>query len=518
MLLFNVAGHPRRLRDPAAAGVPPAQPAGLGAPSPDLSWNTAVSFVTNTNWQSYGGETTLSYFTQMLALAVQNFVCAASGMAVLVALIRGIHAQDGADASATSGSISSAARSTSCCRSRSSVALVLVSQGVVQTFHAYQTVPLLQATKDADGKAVDRSDPRRSARPPRRSRSRCSAPTAAASSTRTRRTRSRTRPPLSNFVEMLVAPRRSPRRSAYTFGKMVKDTRQGWALFAAMSAILLPLLVALRRRGAGGQPRASSGSPSTRRRARLQSGGNMEGKEVRFGIANSGLFATITTAVSCGARQRDARLVHAARRPRADVAHPARRGHLRRRRRGPVRDAHVRRRRRLRRRADGRADARVPRQEDRGVRDEDGVARRPRPAGDGPHHDGDRRRRPRRGSKGVFNPGPHGFSEILYAFSSAANNNGSAFGGLIGEHALLQHDSSASRCSSAASSSRFRVLALAGLAREEEDRPDDAPARCPRTRRSSSRCSSASSSSSARSRSSPRSRSGPIVEQLLAQS
>ena len=153
MLFFNVAGILLVYLIQRLQGVLPLNPQGFPAPSPDLSWNTAVSFATNTNWQSYGGESTLSYFSQMTALAVQNFVCAASGMAVLVALIRGITRK-------TTDTIGSfwvdLVRSTLYILLPISIviAIVLVSQGVVQTFHSYETVQLLQATKDADGKAV----------------------------------------------------------------------------------------------------------------------------------------------------------------------------------------------------------------------------------------------------------------------------------------------------------------------------------------------------------------------------
>ncbi len=152
----------------AARGVRAAAPAGSAAPQSRRGWapsrrissfNTAVSFATNTNWQGYGGETTMSYLTQMLGLTVQNFVSAAAGMAVLVALIRGF-ARRSARRSATSGSISRAPRSTSCCRCRFVLALVLVSQGVVQTFAPYAKVAVIQPSAydepvtDQNGKPV----------------------------------------------------------------------------------------------------------------------------------------------------------------------------------------------------------------------------------------------------------------------------------------------------------------------------------------------------------------------------
>ena len=199
------------------------------------------------------------------------------------------------------------------------LALVLVCQGVVQTFSAYQTVPLVESVEydnpklDAAGQPLkdEKGNPvtekatqkeqvdRGRARPPRRSRSSSSAPTAAASSTSTRRTRSRTRRRSSNFLEVL-AILLIPAALCYTFGRMVGDTRQGWAILAAMTIVFVVAARGVRRRGAGRQSRCSRSSASTRRRPRLQAGGNMEGKETRFGIVNSALWATATTAASNG--------------------------------------------------------------------------------------------------------------------------------------------------------------------------------------------------------------------------
>ncbi len=153
MLAFNGAGILVVYGLQRLQGVLPLNPQGFAAPTPDLSWNTAVSFATNTNWQGYGGESTMSYLTQMLALAVQNFVCAASGMAVMVALVRGIARKT----TSTLGNFwVDLTRSTLYILLPLSVvwAVLFVSQGVVQTFGAYHSVALLQATKDADGNAV----------------------------------------------------------------------------------------------------------------------------------------------------------------------------------------------------------------------------------------------------------------------------------------------------------------------------------------------------------------------------
>jgi K+-transporting ATPase ATPase A chain len=297
MLLFNVAGIFLTYAIQRMQGLLPLNPQGLGAVAPDLAWNTAVSFVTNTNWQSYGGETTLSYFTQMAALAVQNFVCAASGMAVLVALIRGLTRKT----TSTLGSFwVDLVRSTLYVLLPGAlvVAILLVSQGVVQTFHAYETVPLLQATKDADGKAV--TDQVLALGPAASQIAIKMLGTNGGGFFNANSAHPFENPTgLSNFIEMLALII-LPASLCYTFGVMVKDTRQGWAVLAAMFVILLPLLVLCVAMEQGGNP-AFRGLGLDQAASALQSGGNMEGKEVRFGIANSGLFATITTAVSCGA-------------------------------------------------------------------------------------------------------------------------------------------------------------------------------------------------------------------------
>jgi len=425
MLLFNVSGIFLVYAIQRLQGLLPLNPQGLPAVSPDLSWNTAVSFVTNTNWQSYGGESTMSYFTQMLALAVQNFVCAASGMAVLVALIRGFTRKT----SQTIGSFwVDLVRSTLYVLLPLAivVAILLVSQGVVQTFHGYATVPLLQATKDADGKAITEQllavGPAasqiaikmigtngggffnaNSAHP-------FESPTG-----------------FSNFLEMwslMVLPA----SLCFTFGKLVKDTRQGWTIFAAMSAILLPLLALCIAAEQAGNP-GLHGLTIDQVASTLQSGGNMEGKEVRFGIANSGLFATITTAVSCGA----VNAMHDSFTPLGGLV-PMWLMQL-----GEV--------------VFGGVGAGLYGMLVFAIV---AVFVAGLMVGRTPEYLGKKIEAfemkmaslvvlvppatvlimtaiavaVESGRKGVSNPGPHGFSEILYAFSSAANNNGSAFGGL----------------------------------------------------------------------------------------
>ncbi len=297
MLLFNAAGILVVYLIQRLQGFLPLNPQGMAAPTPDLSWNTAVSFATNTNWQAYGGETTMSYFTQMLALAVQNFVCAASGMAVMVALVRGFARKT----TSTLGNFwVDLTRSTLYVLLPLAVvwALIFVSQGMVQTFAGYQSVELLQATKDADGNAVT-------------NQVLALGPAASQIAIKMLGTNgggffnaNAAHPfegptPLANFFNiyglLLI-----PAALTYTFGKMVKDTRQGWAILAAMFAVFLPLLwLCVAQEQAGNHVLAALHVDQAA--SALQAGGNMEGKEVRFGISGTGLFATATTGVSCGA-------------------------------------------------------------------------------------------------------------------------------------------------------------------------------------------------------------------------
>jgi K+-transporting ATPase ATPase A chain len=289
MLLFNVLGIVVVYVIQRVQQHLPLNPDGMGPVADHLAWNTAVSFVTNTNWQSYGGETTMSYFTQMVALSVQNFVCAASGMAVMVALIRGLSR---ASMSSLGNFWVDLVRSTLYILLPLSilVALVFVSQGVVQTLSPAHHVALLQAAKDASGNAVTEQIL-------------AVGPVASQEAIKQLGTNGggffnvnaahpfENPTPLSNFVDMyaLIV---IPAALTYTFGKMVKDTRQGWAVLAAMFVIFLPLLwLCVAQEQVGNPALASLGIHGT----------NMEGKEVRFGASASALYATITTGVSCGA-------------------------------------------------------------------------------------------------------------------------------------------------------------------------------------------------------------------------
>ena len=270
-------------------GILPLNPAGFGAKqaTPDLSFNTAVSFVTNTNWQAYGGESTLSYLVQMAALTVQNFVSAAVGMAVAIALVRGfVRRQQNAIGNFWVDLV------------RGTVyillplalvgALFLCSQGVIQNFDKYTTATTLEGKTQtiAQGPAASQISIKQlgtngggffnvnSAHPFENST------------------------PLSNFLEDLFILL-IPAGLVYTFGKMVKDTRQGWAVYAAMSLLFLIGVFVCYPAEQSGNPILSKLGVEAHATA-TQPGGNMEGKEVRFGIAPSALWAVSTTDASNG--------------------------------------------------------------------------------------------------------------------------------------------------------------------------------------------------------------------------
>jgi K+-transporting ATPase ATPase A chain len=294
----------------------PLNPQGLAAVSPDSSFNTAISFATNTNWQGYSGEATMSYLTQMLALAVQNFVSAASGMAVLVALIRGFARRE---ASSVGNFWTDLVRSTVYILLPLSLvlAVVLVSQGVVQTFDKAATVTLLQPVtydnpktgpdgqplKDAQGNPITEKATATEQTIPL-------GPAASQIAIKQLGTNGggfynvnsahplENPTPLSNFLEVLSILLISA-ALCHTFGRMVGDTRQGWAVLAAMTILLAIFLVPIVPLEQNGNP-ALAGTGVTQAATATQPGGNMEGKEARFGIAQSALWAATTTAASNG--------------------------------------------------------------------------------------------------------------------------------------------------------------------------------------------------------------------------
>jgi potassium-transporting ATPase potassium-binding subunit len=315
MLLFNLFGLIAVYLLQRLQGVLPINPQGLGAVSTDSSFNTAVSFATNTNWQGYGGESTMSYLTQMLALTVQNFLSAATGMAVLVALIRGFARRS----AATIGNFwVDMTRSTLYILLPLSfvLALLLVSQGMVQTFGPYPKAAVVQATQydepvtDKDGKPVlDEKGQPKTKKSTLTEQVIAVGPIASQIAIKQLGTNGggyfnvnsahpfENPTPLSNFVELLAILLIAA-ALCYTFGVMVGDTRQGWAVLAAMTVIFVALLVTCVVAEQNGHTLVKQGVDHTA--SALSSGGNMEGKEVRFGIANSALWATATTSASNG--------------------------------------------------------------------------------------------------------------------------------------------------------------------------------------------------------------------------
>ena len=296
VLLFNLAGALVVYALQRLQAFLPFNPAGLGAVSPEVSFNTAVSFATNTNWQAYGGETTLSHLTQMLALTVQNFVSAATGMAVLIALVRGFARRSTTGLGSFWVDLTQSTLYVLLPLS-AILALLLVSQGVVQTFAGTTTVSLLDPLHTEGGATVGQQwlavGPAasqiaikqlgtngggffnaNSAHP-------FENPTA-----------------ISNLLELLSIVL-IPAALCFTFGTLVKDRRQGWVVLGAMLAVFVPLLVLTAYSEQTGNPVFSTlGLDQTA--SALMPGGNMEGKEARFGIVNSAIWATATTAASNG--------------------------------------------------------------------------------------------------------------------------------------------------------------------------------------------------------------------------
>jgi len=288
ILLFSVVSMLVLYVMQRVQGLLPFNPQGFGAVPPDLAFNTAASFTTNTNWQNYGGESTMSYLTQMAGLAYHNFVSAAVGIAVAIAFIRGI-AQKEKD---TIGNFwVDMVRATVWVLLPIAIvgALVLVSQGVVQNLKAYDTVQTVEGAKQviAQGPVASQEIIKQfgtngggffnanSAHP-------FENPT-----------------PISNFLAMFGIFAISSGLT-YTLGTMTGSRRHGWAVWAAMALLFLAGVTVAYWAEARGNPLLTSAGADQTQTA-LSPGGNMEGKEVRFGIANTALFATATTDASCGA-------------------------------------------------------------------------------------------------------------------------------------------------------------------------------------------------------------------------
>ncbi|OAI11349.1 ATPase [Methylomonas lenta] len=292
VLLFNLLGIVAVFVLERWQAILPLNPQGMAAIGVDSALNTAVSFATNTNWQGYGGETTLSYLTQMLGLTVQNFLSAASGMAVLVALIRGFSRHN----AETIGNFwVDMTRSVLYILLPLSLvfAVILAGQGVLQNYAPYQTVTTVEAQNQAARQQTIAMGPVASQLAIKQ------LGTNGGGFFNVNSSHPFENPtPLSNFLEML-AILLIPAALCYSFGVMIGDTRQGWLILATMAAIFIPLVLLTVAAEQAGNPLLAN--PDVDQAASLtQAGGNMEGKETRFGIVNSALWAVVTTAASNG--------------------------------------------------------------------------------------------------------------------------------------------------------------------------------------------------------------------------
>ena len=316
LLVFNLLGALALYALQRLQAVLPLNPAGMAAVSADSAFNTAISFVTNTDWQGYSGEATLSHLTQMLGLAVQNFLSAATGIVVVFALIRGFV---GRSSESIGNFWVDITRVTAYVLLPLSgvFAVFLVSQGVIQNFSAAQQVTTLEVTayqqpaNGADGQALKdaagnpvlqdiKTDQQTLAMGPVASQEAIkmlgtngggffNANSAHPFENPT---------PLTNFLQML-AIFLIPAALVLMFGRMVGDPRQGWALLAAMTAIFVVAVLIVTMQEQQGNPLLTT-LGADQAVSVAQPGGNMEGKEARFGITASSLFAAITTAASCG--------------------------------------------------------------------------------------------------------------------------------------------------------------------------------------------------------------------------
>jgi K+-transporting ATPase ATPase A chain len=298
LLAFNAVGAIFLYALQRLQGWLPLNPAGMGAVSPDSAFNTAVSFVSNTNWQGYGGESTMSYLTQMLGLTVQNFFSAATGIAVAFALVRGFARRgDGKSRGLVGNFWADITRITLWLLVPLSfvLAVAFAGQGVIQNFDAYKTVQTVEATAGvqtqtqtlamgpvASQEAIKMIGTNGGGFFNANSAHPYENPTA-----------------LSNLLQM-IAIFLIPAGLCFAFGRVVGDMRQGWAVLAAMTVMFVIAVVAIISAEHAGNPLFASLGVDQAASA-LQSGGNMEGKEVRFGIDASALFAAVTTAASCGA-------------------------------------------------------------------------------------------------------------------------------------------------------------------------------------------------------------------------
>ena len=317
LLVFNALGVLAVYALQRLQGFLPLNPQAMPGVSPDSAFNTAISFVTNTNWQGYGGESTMSYLTQMLALTVQNFLSAATGIVVVMALIRGFARHS---AQAIGNLWVDLTRVTLWVLLPLSfvVALLLAAQGVVQSLSPYQTVQTVEAVTwqsakvGADGQPVNnaKGEPLMEAQSST-TQTLALGPVASQLAIKMLGTNgggffnANSAHPfenpnaISNFLQMLSIFL-IPTALCFVFGRMVGDLRQGWAVLAAMTLVFVVAVFGVTTAEQQGNPVLATLGADTQA-STAQAGGNMEGKEVRFGINASALFATVTTSASCGA-------------------------------------------------------------------------------------------------------------------------------------------------------------------------------------------------------------------------
>lgn len=317
MLYFNLLGMLAVYAIQRLQFYLPLNPQAFPSVAPDLSFNTAASFITNTNWQAYGGESTMSYFTQMTAMTVQNFISAATGLSLLVALIRGLVRHEVTHLG--NFWVDTVRGILYILLPLAFVfALVLSAQGVIQNFKPYQTVSLIQPVSYQQAKMDSAGQPVKDAKgtpvletikvteqviPMGPVASQIAIKQLGTNGGGFFNTNSaypfENPTPFTNFLEML-AILLLPAALCYTFGVMAKDKRQGWAVFSAMLIMLVPLIFADVYAEQSGNPAFNTIGINQAAQEGLSSGGNMEGKETRYGIVNSALWAVATTATSNG--------------------------------------------------------------------------------------------------------------------------------------------------------------------------------------------------------------------------
>lgn len=310
LLVFNALGVLAVYALQRLQPILPLNPQAFGAVTPDSAFNTAISFMSNTNWQGYGGETTMSYLTQMLGLAVQNFLSAATGIVVVIALVRGFARHS---AKAIGNVWVDLTRVTLWVLLPLSLVLALffAGQGVVQNLSPYTEVKTLETVNWETSTPAAEGQPAQTEAHSSPTQTLAMGPVASQLAIKMLGTNGggffnansahpfENPTPLSNFVQMLSIFL-IPAALCFVFGRMVGDQRQGWAVLAAMTLLFVAFVVAATSFEQQGNPvLAALGADQTT--SALQAGGNMEGKEVRFGINASSLFAVITTAASCGA-------------------------------------------------------------------------------------------------------------------------------------------------------------------------------------------------------------------------